>query len=153
MARELQACGGGPLQGGRQAWWVPPVGLGACTNSPSTAGLQLPQPTHATCLSCLLPDVWPLPPPLAQNPEAADKLAKIQRDLDETKIILHKTIESVLDRGEKLDQVGGGGTRLPGPPWETRMPAAGGRVGVLCWWARCLLLTAHGHIHADAWLA
>ncbi|KAI7846402.1 hypothetical protein COHA_000112 [Chlorella ohadii] len=40
-----------------------------------------------------------------QNPEAADKLAKIQRDLDETKVILHKTIESVLDRGEKLDQL------------------------------------------------
>lgn len=35
-------------------------------------------------------------------------MAKIQRDLDETKIILHKTIESVLDRGEKLDQVGWG---------------------------------------------
>ena len=43
---------------------------------------------------------------LLQDPAAADKLAKIQRDLDETKIILHKTIESVLDRGEKLDQVG-----------------------------------------------
>lgn len=40
-----------------------------------------------------------------QDPAQADKLAKIQRDLDETKIILHKTIESVLDRGEKLDQV------------------------------------------------
>ncbi|KAK2076262.1 hypothetical protein QBZ16_001194 [Prototheca wickerhamii] len=40
-----------------------------------------------------------------QDPAAADKLAKIQRDLDETKIILHKTIESVLDRGEKLDQL------------------------------------------------
>ena len=35
----------------------------------------------------------------------ADKLTKIQQDLDETKIILHQTIESVLDRGEKLDQV------------------------------------------------
>ncbi len=35
----------------------------------------------------------------------ADKLTKIQQDLDETKIILHKTIESVLDRGEKLDQL------------------------------------------------
>ncbi|KAG7671012.1 hypothetical protein Ndes2526B_g01221 [Nannochloris sp. 'desiccata'] len=40
-----------------------------------------------------------------QDPAQADKLAKIQRDLDETKIILHKTIESVLDRGEKLDQL------------------------------------------------
>ena len=44
----------------------------------------------------------------AQDPAAADKLAKIQRELDETKIILHKTIESVLDRGEKLDQARGG---------------------------------------------
>jgi hypothetical protein len=42
-----------------------------------------------------------------QDPAQADKLAKIQRDLDETKIILHKTIESVLDRGEKLDNVSG----------------------------------------------
>lgn len=42
---------------------------------------------------------------MLQDPAQADKLAKIQRDLDETKIILHKTIESVLDRGEKLDQL------------------------------------------------
>ena len=28
---------------------------------------------------------------------------KIQRELDETKIVLHKTIESVLERGEKID--------------------------------------------------
>jgi len=40
-----------------------------------------------------------------QAPVQADKLTKIQQDLDETKIILHKTIESVLDRGEKLDQL------------------------------------------------
>jgi synaptobrevin family protein YKT6 len=30
---------------------------------------------------------------------------QIQKDLDETKIILHKTIESVLERGEKLEQL------------------------------------------------
>jgi synaptobrevin homolog YKT6 len=40
-----------------------------------------------------------------QDPAAADKLAKIQKDLDETKIILHQTIESVLERGEKLDHL------------------------------------------------
>jgi synaptobrevin family protein YKT6 len=40
-----------------------------------------------------------------QDPVQADTLSKIQQDLDETKIILHKTIESVLDRGEKLDQL------------------------------------------------
>ncbi|KAF3332016.1 VAMP-like protein YKT61 [Carex littledalei] len=40
-----------------------------------------------------------------QDPAEADKLMKIQRDLDETKIILHKTIESVLERGERLDSL------------------------------------------------
>ncbi|KAK3281719.1 VAMP-like protein ykt61 [Cymbomonas tetramitiformis] len=40
-----------------------------------------------------------------QDPAAADKLLKIQRELDETKVILHKTIDSVLARGEKLDSL------------------------------------------------
>jgi synaptobrevin family protein YKT6 len=40
-----------------------------------------------------------------QDPVAADKLTKIQRDLDETKVILHQTIDSVLKRGEKLDSL------------------------------------------------
>ena len=30
---------------------------------------------------------------------------KIQKELDETKIVLHKTIESVLERGEKIDSL------------------------------------------------
>ncbi|KAJ7517834.1 hypothetical protein O6H91_21G041600 [Diphasiastrum complanatum] len=40
-----------------------------------------------------------------QDPTEADKLLKIQRDLDETKVILHKTVDSVLARGEKLDSL------------------------------------------------
>jgi synaptobrevin homolog YKT6 len=40
-----------------------------------------------------------------QNPKEADALTKLQLDLDETKIILHGTIESVLQRGEKLDDL------------------------------------------------
>ena len=39
----------------------------------------------------------------AQDPAQADKLTKIQRDLDDTKVVLHKTIESMLERGEKLE--------------------------------------------------
>jgi len=39
----------------------------------------------------------------AQDPAQADKLTRIQRDLDETKVVLHKTIESMLERGEKLE--------------------------------------------------
>ncbi len=38
-----------------------------------------------------------------QDPQQADSIMKIQKELDETKITLHKTIESVLQRGEKID--------------------------------------------------
>lgn len=40
-----------------------------------------------------------------QDPAAADKVTKIQQDLDETTQILHKTIDSVLERGVKLDSL------------------------------------------------
>ena len=40
-----------------------------------------------------------------QNPSEADKITKIQQDLDETTSILHKTIDSVLERGAKLDDL------------------------------------------------
>mmetsp|Transcript_14906 Transcript_14906/g.42167 ORF Transcript_14906/g.42167 Transcript_14906/m.42167 type:complete len:202 (+) Transcript_14906:120-725(+) len=40
-----------------------------------------------------------------QDPSAADKVTKIQKDLDETTQILHKTIDSVLERGTKLDSL------------------------------------------------
>ena len=40
-----------------------------------------------------------------QHPHEADSILKVQKEIDETKVILHKTIESMLDRGEKLDQL------------------------------------------------
>jgi len=40
-----------------------------------------------------------------QNPREADAMTKMQDDLDETKIILHNTIEAVLQRGEKLEDL------------------------------------------------
>nr|OQO26586.1 hypothetical protein B0A51_06777 [Rachicladosporium sp. CCFEE 5018] len=40
-----------------------------------------------------------------QDPAAADSIMRIQKELDETKIVLHKTIESVLERGEKIDSL------------------------------------------------
>ncbi|CAN6625652.1 hypothetical protein TRVA0_010S01926 [Trichomonascus vanleenenianus] len=40
-----------------------------------------------------------------QDPHQADTIMKVQQELDETKITLHKTIESVLARGEKLDSL------------------------------------------------
>jgi synaptobrevin homolog YKT6 len=40
-----------------------------------------------------------------QNPREADAIMRIQNDLDETKIVLHNTIESLLERGVKLDNL------------------------------------------------
>ncbi|KAL6456448.1 hypothetical protein MHYP_G00349920 [Metynnis hypsauchen] len=40
-----------------------------------------------------------------QNPREADALTRVQAEVDETKIILHRTMESLLDRGEKLDDL------------------------------------------------
>lgn len=40
-----------------------------------------------------------------QNPRNADAMTKVQAELDETKIILHNTIEDILGRGEKLDDL------------------------------------------------
>ncbi|KAK2759974.1 palmitoyltransferase [Arachnomyces sp. PD_36] len=40
-----------------------------------------------------------------QDPSQANSIMKIQKELDETKIVLHKTIESVLERGEKIDSL------------------------------------------------
>jgi len=40
-----------------------------------------------------------------QDPQQADSIMKIQKELDETKIVLHKTIQSVLERGEQMDKL------------------------------------------------
>uniref|UniRef100_A0A3P8X2K7 YKT6 v-SNARE homolog (S. cerevisiae) n=1 Tax=Cynoglossus semilaevis TaxID=244447 RepID=A0A3P8X2K7_CYNSE len=42
---------------------------------------------------------------LDKNPKEADAMTKVQAELDETKIILHNTMESLLERGEKLDDL------------------------------------------------
>lgn len=40
-----------------------------------------------------------------QDPQQADSIMKIQKELDETKIVLHKTIESLLQRGELIEDL------------------------------------------------
>ena len=40
-----------------------------------------------------------------QNPQEADSIMRIQQDLDETKVILYRTIDSVLERGVKLESL------------------------------------------------
>ncbi|RGB32770.1 snare-like protein [Rhizophagus diaphanus] len=40
-----------------------------------------------------------------QDPKQADQITKVQEQLDETKLVMNKTIESLLQRGEKLDDL------------------------------------------------
>ncbi|KAJ1557159.1 palmitoyltransferase, partial [Nowakowskiella sp. JEL0078] len=40
-----------------------------------------------------------------QDPSSADPFLRVQRELDETKIVMHKTLDSLLARGEKLDDL------------------------------------------------
>lgn len=40
-----------------------------------------------------------------QDPASADPIMRVQRELDETKVVLHKTMDSLLQRGERLDDL------------------------------------------------
>ncbi|KAH7409054.1 snare Ykt6 [Cadophora sp. MPI-SDFR-AT-0126] len=40
-----------------------------------------------------------------QDPNQVDSVMRVQRELDQTKIVLHKTIESVLERNVKLEDL------------------------------------------------
>lgn len=40
-----------------------------------------------------------------QDPANADQIMRIQRNLDDTREVLHQTIDSVLQRGEKLEDL------------------------------------------------
>ena len=73
-----------------------PISRGACWERSCKFALQVRLCWSAELSMCV---------GSVQDPAQADKLTKIQRDLDETKVILHKTIESMLERGEKLDSL------------------------------------------------
>jgi len=40
-----------------------------------------------------------------QKPDEADNMSKIQKDLDDIKVILHKSMEDLLTRGERLESI------------------------------------------------
>ena len=40
-----------------------------------------------------------------QDPKEADKLMKIEKELDDIQIMLTKTLNDLLERGEKLDEL------------------------------------------------
>jgi len=40
-----------------------------------------------------------------QNPRNADQISQVQAEIDETKIVMYDTINKMLERGEKLDDL------------------------------------------------
>ena len=38
-----------------------------------------------------------------QNPEETDKILKIKKEIEETKLVMHQAIDGILERGEKID--------------------------------------------------
>ncbi|VDN01161.1 unnamed protein product [Thelazia callipaeda] len=64
--------------------------------------IQWPQiKTEKDCTYTSLPELlmkW-------QNPREADAMTRVQEEVEETKVVLHNTIQSVLERGEKLDDL------------------------------------------------
>ena len=40
-----------------------------------------------------------------QDPSQADQLTRIMHELEQTKMVLHETIEAALERGQKIDDL------------------------------------------------
>ncbi|KAI9635825.1 putative vesicle membrane protein with acyltransferase activity [Dioszegia hungarica] len=91
LANNLPGAAGGSLGGAASAFSVNPSQAAAGGLPPAQKGKL-----EATLTQYLTK---------YQDPKQADTIMKVQKELDETKIVLHKTIESVLERGEKLDNL------------------------------------------------
>jgi synaptobrevin family protein YKT6 len=72
-----------------------------------------------------------------QNPEEADSIMKIQKELDETKIVLHKTIQSVLERGESMNKLAENSERLS---FSTKAFAKQAQKENSCWYVKLFVL-------------
>ncbi|KAI9017761.1 Longin-like domain-containing protein [Gaertneriomyces semiglobifer] len=69
---------------------------------------KFPQTSWATLNPVVASTKWPelkLHLTSSQDPASADPFMRVQRELDETKIVMYNTMESLLARGEKLDDL------------------------------------------------
>ncbi|KAJ9111056.1 hypothetical protein QFC19_001254 [Naganishia cerealis] len=94
LVPSLSTPGGAP--GGAPSSYLNPT-----ANNPSTAAQGGLSPAQKGKLEATLQSYLVK----YQDPKQADTIMKVQQELDETKVVLHKTIESVLERGEKLDNL------------------------------------------------
>ena len=60
-----------------------------------------------------------------QDPGQADQLTRIMSELEQTKVVLHDTIEAALERGQKIDTCCPASQGLAGPaPQPTSIPTS-----------------------------
>jgi len=67
-------------------------------------GGQLPSSTQDNCVSSFQVQHTKLITQF-QDPSQADQLTKIMHELEQTKLVLHETIEAALERGQKIDDL------------------------------------------------
>jgi len=73
-----------------------------CEDLAQATGGQLPASLEDNCLSAFQTPHANLLKQF-QDPSQADQLTKIMHELEQTKIVLHETIEAALERGQKID--------------------------------------------------
>ena len=75
-----------------------------CEEFTQVTGGQFPASTEDNCAAAFMAPHTKLIKQF-QDPAEADQLTKIMADLEETKVVLHNTIEAALERGQKIDDL------------------------------------------------
>lgn len=75
-----------------------------CEDFSQAAGGQLPSSTEDNCVSSFQAAHTKLLVQF-QDPSQADQLTRIMNELEQTKLVLHETIEAALERGQKIDDL------------------------------------------------
>jgi len=73
-----------------------------CEDLAQSAGGGLPNSTEDNCMAAFQAPHQQLLRQF-QDPAQADQLTKIMNELEQTKLVLHETIEAALERGQKID--------------------------------------------------
>ena len=75
-----------------------------CEEFAQATGGQLPVATDDNCAAAFQAPHTKLVKQF-QDPAEADQLTRIMAELDQTKLVLHETIEAALERGQKIDDL------------------------------------------------
>jgi len=75
-----------------------------CEDFSQATGGQLPASTEDNCVSLFQAAHTKLVVQF-QDPSQADQLTRIMNELEQTKLVLHETIEAALERGQKIDDL------------------------------------------------